>query len=862
MEWKFTIIDRDYNHTEIDEPVGWDNTEIEIKRDDKFHGVFFDYQGNDFEFHGLATEIIKHEYEQYGIEGKLTLKIEQSCDGDLEELYRGRLLFARYDYVCGEECFVKIPIETTSDVLELRNRWDQKVNLQTAKAFDETTDLEPYDHLPTEVQLHSKGIFIQDYFKCDIDFETPVQGVPANDTTAPGNSEHGMIELGFDKQVASEIGNAGTNVQPIYTCANTTMGVLGCGLSLNSFNLPIPLGYSIRIAPLDISSIVNFQEGTANYNEISNPCTLDINISAKLINHNCIGLAAQFFLAVLPKNRTGELLSDYIILANDEKIPLSNSYTPPGIYSLNASYFNDNFTLEKGDMIYCCFPVFHNRLNAAIASGDPAFSIKMEAGSYFKLSNLSKTDPSPAKVFLMNEAISRISEAVTNDKIRAYSEYFGRTNSEPYSHAQNGPGSMEGITKGLFIRRQENRIADKPFTCNLSLKDMIDGLDPIHHIGFGTEEDTNREGYLRLRVEPWRYFYKNDVLMVCDHVDRINKKVESGEHYSSFAFGYQKWEAEEYTGLDEFLTKRKYRTTLSTVSNELTKLSSFIASGYALEITRRKSEDTKDWRYDNDTFIICLTNYIIGLHGMSATNEFSFGFFDELPSWLAVGATFNVTSVLNMSGVAVPGLVNTYTVLSSTYNPFTKTVFVTVSPGYDLGGAPAWAGGYFTITENNRLSVERGNVSSPVNIIDPESLYNYRISPVRNAMRWLDEVFKSYRSISGDAKIIFTDGDGNYHAEGMMTSAVNRIEDEVLTENETLDEFKFADQSKAHPLTRPERDRFDYPMSLKQFKAILANPYGIIQYNSNCLEGEGWIDSIKYKPELGLATFQIIPKWA
>ena len=148
------------------------------------------------------------------------------------------------------------------------------------------------------------------------------------------------------------------------------------------------------------------------------------------------------------------------------------------------------------------------------------------------------------------------------------------------------------------------------------MKDVFEGVEPIHHIGFGIEDDPSRTGYKRLRVENWKHFYTDtgtsaDIIMNCIGVKNIERKIIEAKNYSTFQFGYEKYEAEQYNGLDEFLTKRIYRTTLNGLKNELNKISKFIASGYAWEITRRKNTDSSDWRFDNDTFIVCLRDSFI-----------------------------------------------------------------------------------------------------------------------------------------------------------------------------------------------------------------------------------------------------------
>jgi hypothetical protein len=80
----------------------------------------------------------------------------------------------------------------------------------------------------------------------------------------------------------------------------------------------------------------------------------------------------------------------------------------------------------------------------------------------------------------------------------------------------------------------------------VSLKDMWEGLEPIHHVGIGVEDDFYRPGFKLLRVEFWKYFYKTNIILRCENINKVEQEVAESEHYSTFKFGYEKWEAEEY----------------------------------------------------------------------------------------------------------------------------------------------------------------------------------------------------------------------------------------------------------------------------------------------------------------------------
>jgi hypothetical protein len=77
--------------------------------------------------------------------------------------------------------------------------------------------------------------------------------------------------------------------------------------------------------------------------------------------------------------------------------------------------------------------------------------------------------------------------------------------------------------------------------------------------------------------------------------------------YGTINVGYDKWEAEEYNGLDEMNTERQYRRNIDSNPSELDLMSDLISAGYTIEVTRRKNQTetgTSDWRYDDDLFIV------------------------------------------------------------------------------------------------------------------------------------------------------------------------------------------------------------------------------------------------------------------
>lgn len=863
MKWRFTIIDRNNVSTVIKQPVNWDANTITIKRDPLLHGVFMDIGGTALEFYRNGGRLLKAENDQYGAAGIMYLLAEFNCSGTFEALPKCQFIFSKFEWYC-DGCYAKVPATTIGEVVDLRNRIDQPVNLETLLGFDETTELPGYDKLPFDLTLPSKGIFLQDNAGTVQDsvesFESGLQP-PVTPGTIPTNLTLSQIEFGLKDNLISEIGSFSvfSTHQQNYVSQN------------GAANFMILDGSGI--IPLYCNPVLNYYEGSLNYGDISEIVPWDIRLKGKIsVLESYIGNVNIFLLRL--RDRPGYLANgdihgsfppptDYDILASFAVNAVGcGNYTcmnPPNSGDILFDFiFQQDVPLFKGDRYYLFMPIAERKSAAnitAVNAGAKAFSIDLDPVSHISISDISHTPDTIAKAYMINEALSRVTEAITNDRLRVYSDYFGRTDSHPYQADADGCGALECITNGLRIRRAEDQVPDKPSLYSISLQDIFTGIRPIHNVGMGIEVDNHRANHNLLRVEPWYYFYNDTVIMTCNNVAKIVKKTQEKQIYSTFKFGYGKWEAEQYNGLDEFLTKRIYRTTLDSIKNELQVYSTMVASGYALEITRRiKSDiDTKDWKYDNESFIICLTR-VQTFHVFfdADTNSMSFDYLGDSAPFLAALTIDIAGTVANDSTRTIFSIVisnGTHYVIKftggATVNEESHTVTFP-SLGLDPG-----------------LFVELGNVESSENIIDPATIYNFRITPVRNAMRWIDTVFASYKQFDDNNKIIFTDGDANYYAKGKMIDSTCRLENQPIAENITIDRTIFEDQDNAKPILSPERVTFDFPMSVNQYHHIKNKPTGRIAYNggeSGCESGYGYIDTITYKPNDGMANFSLIPQ--
>lgn len=748
MLWRFTILSRDGKKTIIDEPNGWAEFAVRLKRHPQRHGTFREIQGNNFQFFGKAAVLLKAEYQTYGAKGEMQLVIESFTERGYYEWYRGVFNFAANpNFVDDQDCYVEIDVDQTGPVVDLINRFDQSVDITKSKSFN-GTDLEPYTWLGFDMTLPSKAIHLKaeavtknepDNLNYDVLFD-------ADFNNFSNQEVKGFVLPKLNQTDKSEI----TEFKPSYQFDFVRY----------SDNNPF---YS-TLEDLDI--LINKPESSLqNTNTFNVSLRLKGNVQTEYGIFGGSGtsgsIAVKIRIALFYSRSYIEAFAPVLI---DEFV--ASLLSSPNNTIRNSPFdftWNGPLQLRRDEKIWAVFILETTQTSTTAFSPFQHIAFSLTDDSYFRVNSNTKADQSVSKVSMVNEAVSRVIESVTDGRLKLYSEYFGRTNSQPFSFLQNGCGSLRVLNNGLQIRNVKLPDGSDP-ALNISMKDAFESLAATDNIGMGIEGDN------LVRIENWKWFYKTNVIHRCLNIAKLERSVQENEIYSTFKFGYDKWEAENFNGLDEVLTKREYRLDIPQVKNTLEQISKWIASGYAIETTRRKGNDSSDWRYDNNIFMIC------------------------------------------------------------------------VEPN-----GPVYR-------------VELGNILNPANLVDPPTIYNFRITPLRNALRWFDRVIGSYRNVNTGHKIIFGTGEGNYVAEGELAGLACKLEAGTLKENQDLSLTVFADQASAMPIMWPERVKYSYPLGANDYKKIAANPYGLIEFSSARDAGFGWVDDINYKPNDGMADFTLIPQ--
>ncbi len=131
---------------------------------------------------------------------------------------------------------------------------------------------------------------------------------------------------------------------------------------------------------------------------------------------------------------------------------------------------------------------------------------------------------------------------------------------------------------------------------------MFDQCRKIFNIGWGFNNNDTE-----LTIANIEDFYQSTIIADVGLLNKATFTTAKDLVYGTITIGYNKWEAEEYNGLDEMNTERQYRRNINSNPSELDLMSDIITAGYTIEVTRRKNQantGTSDWRYDDDIFLI------------------------------------------------------------------------------------------------------------------------------------------------------------------------------------------------------------------------------------------------------------------
>jgi hypothetical protein len=541
MRYKFELLDSDNNSTEISEPIGWDVSAIKVKRDKKYHGIFYEYT-NDLEFIGNGYLLLRTLFETYGILSDISLKISVQCatDLDFEEVFTGKGNFSNFSIKEGNFCSCTLNFEEQNESLTLFNNMDKKFDL-----FD-GTDI-------NEMTLHSKGINLTGVFT---ESELTSPQIPLFGTVAsPFNVCNQLPMIVASNDIASDNDNG------VFDAFNTNAIVDTVLTDI------FPQLQKTLVAPY--TGIYNFKGNLAGSLRLDSPFNYSLSIAA-------------VYYVINDTNPPVKILE----IGKD-----SGTITGNNVFDFDED-FDFDITLNVGDVVKVYQNTYLNFFNAI----NSEFYIYLNLSNVdFVITTLSITDSSTARTVLIHEAFDKATEKLFGvNKFK--SDLFGR---KDIGYLQNGCGSFTSLTNGLSVRKFE----EKPFFT--SFKSLFDAVQPVFNLGIGFEDGkvvVEPIEYFYNRNEVVIQFNTIRTRVIEMQQDYIFNTIRIGYSKDGTEEGTDKANTlDGFATIREFNTpitqvKNEYLAVSSGIADhyaiEFTRRQQY------------KTTSTNDWKFDNDIFII------------------------------------------------------------------------------------------------------------------------------------------------------------------------------------------------------------------------------------------------------------------
>ena len=576
MDYQFTLLYNGNRTVLTRDPEGWEDIALTLTRDEQWHGISQEVSLDlGFWCDGGGFEIINAEYETNGADVEIILEV----------LYCGELVFngiLQLNSLIRRHNAINVPVDNFDVGVKIRRRIETPINLEQPTTLD-GGNVNNYTYGGYDVNMHSRTI----YLKSQLQQLDPFTRA----TTQP-------ITLGL--QYGAWINH----------------GILATNGDLSTLT-DNPSVVDFRNGGSFLRSASNIQEFFTNNDPIvSFPVTLDLSWDFSGVYSDIISS---------PQSR--QLNGNWILqlhygsdLGTGSQLTLAqvNGYvTSNGTYTaLFVGSGATTITLEAGDRIWLAWAITGG--NYLLTTGGGTFDVEFKwvyQSFRLTLETNSNFEETTTKAWAIHELFSRLTHATSNEPSSFRSNYFGRTNSQPFSYPVTGCGGYTAITNGLKLRQYE----DERSAIIVSIQDLLDSMDSLHGIGWGVLNN-------KMIVEPIEYFYQSNVLKKLDFVPSFEMRIAQDKYVNEIEIGYEKWETEDVNGLEEPNSIHSYSLPKVQRKNRIDKISPYIGGSYAIETTRRRPQSiftTFDWKFDTDNFILALKHNVNELNVCEKDENFS-----------------------------------------------------------------------------------------------------------------------------------------------------------------------------------------------------------------------------------------------
>jgi hypothetical protein len=293
-------------------------------------------------------------------------------------------------------------------------------------------------------------------------------------------------------------------------------------------------------------------------------------------------------------------LNIFFQLNNDTRIVFTKTNVPVGIGALRTRY-TFSTTLSIHD------PGAEIRIYGERSNTDEFYIMYQKFDSvngievYNNISIIADTtyESTEAQGYFLHDVFAGIIERIVG-RNAFYSTVLGRTDTNLRQYDANGCYSAFVILKGLQLRGYT--LTEKPFFISFNQAWKI--ADPIFNLGLGYNQIS---GVDIIELEKKSDFYDKDNISVSISNTQPTREYDNNRIFKKINIGYSQWESEDVSGMDDPHAKQVRATAIAKTGVEFSAHCEGIAASIAIETTiRQRQEKTKDYKFDNNNFIIHL----------------------------------------------------------------------------------------------------------------------------------------------------------------------------------------------------------------------------------------------------------------
>lgn len=560
--FRFTLRHAETGTLEITEPDGWFEAKLKLERHEDFHSLVEYFEGA-FIFYGTngvdngGIDFIRYVEQNYGPDATIHIDIEVSFDSAVtyEFIFVGQLDLTTINEL--KDNRAQIAIIRDDFWAKFISRKETPVNIQATSDLDDAP-LTPID--PIHLNLPSQKI--QKQFRGELQ-----ENVFINQSEMTIGE---YIQIDFETEILSEI-------EEKFHLPNA----VNPDIPVNLFYMLEQGSYAfdIRIEASASDAITGDRYATAPY----------VTFYIQFGSAAPIALTETDFGVALDESTVYTYAGTQTILAGE-------------IVRIYGEIIGDISDANAPSTAQMAFSVYSAE-DLTTPSGGGASQNNIRA-THLYVTGQTVTPATRDEAFLLHDVAAAILNAyglgVDNP---FYSEILGGLLTNAREYVNDGCHWHYSLMKGLHLRGY--LLEDKSFF--LSFDQWWKGANPIFNLGLGYDETAVTPDQNLIRVEKKEWFYNRIPSVAFDYVFEISREYDEDRIFNKIEIGYANWQAEDISGIDDPQTKHTYATRFKKIGKGIQLHSDFIAASLAIEVTRRQTiEKSKDYKFDNNTFIISI----------------------------------------------------------------------------------------------------------------------------------------------------------------------------------------------------------------------------------------------------------------